>query len=1106
MSDIVKDTSVAAGDARAPEELALDGVRYVDLPHAGRHWRLGSVNPRWREALTVLGVNPRQESVSALETHGLWLAQAAAPAAAVMCCGLGSAWPHMGRELYDNFPAAREAMDHIAAVADWDVLSLMDERDVEKISLTRWQQPYLFLLEYAQWSQLASLGLRPALMCGHSLGELIALCFAGVYEPEVAWYILDTRARHMAELEAASTRENGMMAVHAGADVIDEMRGLWPALVVSNYNTPRQFIISGPREALSEARWSLRKRRIPSIMLNVGLAYHHPAMRVLRDLSLRRLNALEMCAPRLKMLSNVTAGLYPENQPDICRFITDLDENAVRWTECVRRMRDREGIRHFVELGPQDTLCSLTTDIAPDAFCLPVARKSRETEQMQQACARLYALGFLPRTAVRACADARAGKAVPAVAQTDALSFDATPQKAAICATGTAPPLPAERLRRLTDILAQASGRPAGTIKLETDLRYDLALRSSRFPLLIQEIEDNLGLRVHFERLLGVATVGDLARALWETDASRSAPNETDTAGEERGAARKRTVPALCRYALRTSEQNADETPPLSPAFLPPDPCGGGAPLRRSDVLACCVFDRTMLPQLLSGLAPLDCVLAVPGDMLDECASLAKAGSRLVSLSFDGAALPDAEAARAAVEALAADEGRVDGLLFVSPPDAALEESCDMALFEACRCPAAHAGLRYVLHFRRTPLSALSVPAVARFGQIAAASARAGGAVPRIVRLADDGRPVGWHELGDMLAWEVLRGTEENVLWARQDVFDDDDAPPRRGFVERPEVSSLIFPNPRPLWPPSVNTLDGSCHFSRFADPALSTCLTPQYAMNTGISCLPASRAMQAIVEGAGLLFPWLTVSGLSDMCFFDAPLLPPGVTRECRLAVKAQPWMLHDRVITRMCRAVLSVRCLTTNGRRTDKNAEVISGMALMSLAPAATPPIWDAPGATDMEGNAVPATCYDAMGLGAHWRLITAFAALPDDMYQAVMPAAEEGIAQKGNSRYTEILYIVEGIVQTAWLAVASRGGALRASSAEIAAVLRLWRLNAAGFILFGALGQVHGRRLVQLRKSWEEGSLLRFDAQVTDTQGRVLATVLHLEFSSNFNNNDR
>ena len=160
----------------------------------------------------------------------------------------------MGRELYDNFPAARAGMDRVAATADWDVLALMDEPGVEKIGHTRWQQPYLFLLEYAQWNQFAALDLKPALFCGHSLGELIALCFAGGYTPEVAWYILYTRAMHMAEMEARSTRENGMMAVHADAGVIARICGTWPGLLVSNYNPPRQFIMSGPREALTEAR------------------------------------------------------------------------------------------------------------------------------------------------------------------------------------------------------------------------------------------------------------------------------------------------------------------------------------------------------------------------------------------------------------------------------------------------------------------------------------------------------------------------------------------------------------------------------------------------------------------------------------------------------------------------------------------------------------------------------------------------------------------------------------------------------------------------------------------------------------------------------------
>uniref|UniRef100_UPI0026F230B9 ACP S-malonyltransferase n=1 Tax=Desulfovibrio piger TaxID=901 RepID=UPI0026F230B9 len=377
-------------------EIACDGVRFADLPHGGSIWHAGSLVPAWRQELLALGARPDAAALDVMGQRGIWLQpQGDVPPLAVMCCGQGAVWPGMGRELYDHFPAARAAMDRIARAADWDVLALLDETDVEKIGLTRWQQPYLFLLEYAQWSHLASLGLRPSLICGHSLGELIALCLAGVYEPEVAWYILDTRSTHMAELEARATRETGMMAVPAEASVIEEARRTWPQLYVSNYNSPRQFIISGPRDVLLEARKSLRKRRIPAIMLNVSLAFHHPSMRVLRDMSLRRLNALAMQAPQIPLLSCITTRPYPDDQPGICEHIGDLDENSVRWVECVQAMWQRDGIRHFVEMGPQDTLCGLVNDIEPQALCLAAGRKGKEAEGMRQTCARLYALGHL---------------------------------------------------------------------------------------------------------------------------------------------------------------------------------------------------------------------------------------------------------------------------------------------------------------------------------------------------------------------------------------------------------------------------------------------------------------------------------------------------------------------------------------------------------------------------------------------------------------------------------------------------------------------------------------------------------------------------------------
>jgi malonyl CoA-acyl carrier protein transacylase len=845
-----------------PEELALDGVRYADLPQSGLVWRLGSTNPRWREELPFMSSRPDSEVLRFLASRGLWLGRGTSPPLAVACCGLGSVWPHMGRELYDNFPAARAGMDRVAGAADWDVLALMDESDAEKISHTRWQQPYLFLLEYGQWSQLAALGLAPALICGHSVGELIALCLAGVYTPEVAWYILDTRALHMAEMEAGSTRENGMMAVHADAGVIARICGTWPDLLVSNYNTPRQFIMSGPREALTEARKWLRKQRLPALLLNVGLAYHHPGMRILRDLSLRRLNALPMSAPRLKALSSITAGLYPEDQPSICRCIAELDENPVRWTDCVRAVYEGQGICHFLELGPQDTLCGLIADNEAQALCLPVDRRGHETEQTRQVCARLYALGCLPRPAVRAALQARIRSGIPETTE-KAEPAAVHPQQ-----TFTADPRFAACMRTLAELLAKAADFPKDDIRPETDLRYDLSLRSSRFPLLLQEIEEGTGVRLLFENLLGVTSVGDLARAL------RDAGSDTEL---------KERMPAT--------------------------------------------------------------------------------------------------------------------------------------------------------------------PAQARK-----------------------------HEIGEI--------------------------PRCRRFVEVPEISTLVFLPAVPA--PLATAIEGGCHFSRFTDPSLAAHIVRQRAE---IPCLPASRAMQALVEGACLLFPRLAGHGLSDIRFFDMPLLPPGVTRECPLAVKAQTLFTHDGLMTQMCRAALLVRDITANGRRAGTRTEIMSGTVHMTAAPYAPRLLW--PASPDDGGVGEDATTrnfYDAVGLSAPWRLLAEHRESPEGMYLAGMASARsrlrenivrcEGIAQNEKSRYAETLRIVEGIVQAALMAIAGKAETA-GDSTEILATLRLWRLNAAGFVIFNTLAPEPGTRRIQMRKSWDDGMTVRFDAQATDARGRAIVTLHHLEF---------
>lgn len=130
------------------QEVSLDGVIYARFEHNGQTWLLGSTNPSWKALVGTLQAVPDEADLIHLAGHGIWLGPVGQSCKlAVMCCGLGSGWPGMGRSLYDNFPAARKAMDYLADIAGWDILGLMDETDLETISQTRKQIPYLFMLE-----------------------------------------------------------------------------------------------------------------------------------------------------------------------------------------------------------------------------------------------------------------------------------------------------------------------------------------------------------------------------------------------------------------------------------------------------------------------------------------------------------------------------------------------------------------------------------------------------------------------------------------------------------------------------------------------------------------------------------------------------------------------------------------------------------------------------------------------------------------------------------------------------------------------------------------------------------------------------------------------
>lgn len=1037
------------------QEVSLDGVIYARLRHNDQTWLLGSTNPAWKELVGTLPAVPDAEVFANLAEQGLWLGPESRPDnLAVMCCGLGSGWPGMGRDLYDNFPRAREAMDNLAGLAGWDILELMDETDLETISQTRKQIPYLFMLEYAQWMQFVSLGIRPTIMCGHSLGELIALCLAGVYDEKAAWLLFEKRAEHITLIEQKSANETGMLAVHAEEDVIRDTLAKWPSLALANRNTKRQFVLGGPKEDLLAARRSLRKQKIPAMLINVPLAFHNPAMRILRDFSIRRLNALEMHAPGIPVLSNVTTGFYPSDQKNICRYIADLDENAVAWHELALALWNRDHTRIFLELGPAETLCGLVGEIVPQGTAIACDHRQRETLAMRTACARLFSLGLLDFEKIRQ----------------EKISRSGLPQDTAASRTmpGASAPMPVvvdAEVAKVLDIVANACGEKAGSIRPEMDLRYDLGMRSSTFPMLLQEVEKQLGISAEFESLLNVSTVGDLALAILGRERQPLAHAHSRMA--------RPATPPFRRFALQKGAFLSTRSSLLryrpKPVILP----------GKDDVILFCVHDEAYMPQIWSGFAPEGAILVVPHSMAGKLQDRTETFT-LPESPEEYAALP---------ELISKRFGRLDGVVFIPcahpAPEKGIHHLCPAFTenLERINPDAWIAVMRRFIVGSEGPRNFLGEYAA----WLDSVPAKFTGQLRRIFAIADDGKKVAADELGDLTALELMYGNEP-VFWCRAPLFEGEGPIPQ--FFAEAKYFPLAQVEREPRMPARAGLFQGISWWSCFADPAI-----PNAPDNYGESgeAVPVRESSQllAMLEGAQRLLPWLVPLGFSDIHFHTAPLVPYGVALECRLECRSMFWIRHENLMTRMVETALKPQKLSANGRKLDEYETSACGICLLGARRVHTQPIFGASADMYMELDADQLSL--AAGIDPAKKMVENLwlADNSASAYCGILAPCKTAIAMDEKGVYhISLLQMFDSMIQASRLALAS----LQAPGQ----IPVRWKCAGVGYLNFdsNALSIADDLRFY-LKPVWRAEKSMRFNAQVGDSAGRIFLVAYNLEF---------
>ena len=282
--------------------------------------------------------------------------------------GQGAHKVGMGRALAEAFPICRETFDEADAALGAPLSRIIFEGPEDQLTLTENTQPAILAVSTAAARYLASRGLVPAFVAGHSLGEYSANVAAGTFSFVDALRLVRRRGRYMQEAVPAG---EGAMAAILGLDaeqVAQACRDAADGDVVSpaNMNGAGQVVIAGARDAVaraSERARALGARRV--IPLAVSAPFHCALMKPAEDRLAPELRNIQARAPRVPIVANVDAEPKRDAQAAIEALVQQVSA-PVRWEAVVRRLAS-EGVTTYVEVGPGTVLSGLVRKIHREA-------------------------------------------------------------------------------------------------------------------------------------------------------------------------------------------------------------------------------------------------------------------------------------------------------------------------------------------------------------------------------------------------------------------------------------------------------------------------------------------------------------------------------------------------------------------------------------------------------------------------------------------------------------------------------------------------------------------------------------------------------------------
>ncbi|KYC36595.1 polyketide synthase [Scytonema hofmannii PCC 7110] len=296
--------------------------------------------------------------------------------------GQGAQYVEMGRELYETEPIFQEQVDRccqlLKSLLGIDLCTILypskgqTETAAQQLQQTYITQPALFVIEYALAQLWVSWGISPAAMIGHSIGEYVAACLAGVFSLEDALELVAARGRLMQQLPLGA-----MLSVPLSEEEIQPW--LTQELTLAGINAPSLCVVSGSEEAIANLQTLLTQQGVECRRLHTSHAFHSHMMDSILEPFTKQVEKVNLNPPQIPFISNLTGTWITANEATNPSYWARHLRQTVRFaTGIAELIKESEHI--LLEVGPGRTLSTFAKQQTNESMVFSSMRHPKDQQ------------------------------------------------------------------------------------------------------------------------------------------------------------------------------------------------------------------------------------------------------------------------------------------------------------------------------------------------------------------------------------------------------------------------------------------------------------------------------------------------------------------------------------------------------------------------------------------------------------------------------------------------------------------------------------------------------------------------------------------------------